>query len=674
MLKPNKRLILKGILLLAAFVVMLGCQEKESTAQDWPQYKKDNHRSANSDVTLELESLGEDWVYSAPNLPVPAWYGPAKEDTYAKSGPLPSMRDYDLAYYPIIVGDRLYYGSTSDDAIHCLDVRTGNELWTFTTGGPIRVAPTFSSGKLFFGSDDGYAYCIKASNGKLVWKFSPTEDKVQKVMNNNALISFWPVRTGVLIEQGIAYFGASLLPWKESYFCAVDMNSGKVKKEGTYIKNYNDLTLEGAMASTGTKIIQPQGRISPVFFNKVDGMSKGQLAGTGGCFVLVTPELNIVHPQSSREKSIMETFGSDINKIVDKSEQNAQFMSFKGGKEMVVKDSMSYILTDRSISAYDRNTKKVVWSNQNYQAHRIIISGDVLYVGGTDKIYAVSTKNGQPLWETNVQGTVYALAVANNALYASTGDGRIYRFVANKKDNPLYVKNVNKAPMVEKSKVETFPDFKGDLQFSAGPFVNILAPDRVEVYFITQEPMACELSWSNEYDQHTFKEKEAKREHRIVVDQVRKDFSYRYQIRSGAQRSDYFDYDNFFNFTTNQIQGEENYVASELVKELKKLNQSKKGLAIVFGVENEKTALEIASNTPLKVMVFENSTSKVISYREKWQSTGLYGKKLSLQESTDYSILPITGDIANMVVVDDPDEVSADVVIRLIKPNGYALV
>lgn len=670
----TKFLKINLLLILAIFSLLQSCKEQESTDQDWPQYKKDNHRSGNSNVNLDVATLGEDWVYTASQNPSPAWYGPAKEDTYAKSGPLPSMRDYDLAYYPIIVGDKLYYGSTSDHAIHCIDVKTGEELWTYTTGGPIRVAPTFHSGKLYFGSDDGYAYCIKASNGSLVWQFSPTENEHQKVMNNNSLISFWPVRTGVLVEQGIAYFGASLLPWKDSYFCAVDIKTGKVNKTGTYIQKFEDLTLEGAMASTGNKLVQPQGRISPIFFDKKNGVSKGQLAGTGGCFVLITPELNIVHAQTSREKSIMETLGYDSNKISDEGGKQAQFMSFKGGKEMVVKDSMSYILTDNSISAYNRNSKKVIWSKRNYEAHRIIISGNTLYVGGTDKLYAVSTKNGHPLWETPVQGTIYALAVANGALYASTGDGRIYRFVGNNMNSKLYKENVDKPASIDKINNEQRNIEEGDLELEAGPFINALGPNRVEIHFISKQPIISNIIWKNDYELKEIKEDKSKTEHRFIVDNVRKDFKYQYQIKAGDKKTKFFDYDNFFNYSIDPIEHDPSIKRSETLQKVLELNNSEKGLAIIFGTKNIDLGLEIAQHTPLKVIIFETSDSKVEKNRKKLQSTGLYGGKITVQSTDSYSNLPLTGDIANILVINDGKTVKADEAIRLIKPKAHVIV
>lgn len=655
-------------------VLLIGCKEEVSTPFDWPQFKKDNFRSGNSEVQLDVKNLGTDWVYNAPQLPSPAWYGPAKEDTYANSGPLPSMRDYDLAYYPIIVGEKLYYGSTSDHAIHCLDTNTGKELWTFTTGGPIRVAPTFYRGKLYFGSDDGYAYCIKAKNGSLVWQFSPSEKTKQRVMNNNSLISFWPVRTGVLIEDETAYFGASLLPWKDSYFCAVDIKSGKVSKPNNYVKKYEDLTLEGSMASTGTKIIQPQGRVSPMFFNKATGESKGQLAGTGGCFVLITPDKNIIHPQTSREKSIMETIGEGVTPITDSNPKQANFMSFKGGKEMLVKGNVSYILTDNSISAYDRTSKKVIWSKRNYLAHRIILSGDVLYVGGTDAVYALNIEDGNPLWDAKVDGTVYALAVAKNGLYASTGEGRIYKFspntdgkhiAAEKKIQPI----VNDSVAPKNTRLES-----GNLKLAVGPFVNILGPHKIELHFQTKEPVISKVHWANDFTDKYVNEDKPTTEHRIVVDELRKDFTYQYQIEIEGEKSKAFEFDNFFNYSAPYEKKTSDENLHPDFRTINELNKNAKGLAILLGSDKEKLAMDVARHTPLKAIVFENSKSKVLSLREKWQSTGLYGGKLTIHYAENYDELPITNDVANIVVANKNTNSSVEEVIRLIKPNGHGLV
>jgi outer membrane protein assembly factor BamB len=653
-------------------LLLISCNIKapEVTESDWPQFKKDNFRSGSSAIKLNVKTQGEAWVYKAPQRPVPAWYGPAKEDAYAVSGPLPSMRDYDLAYYPIIVGSKLYYGSSSDDAVHCLDADSGKEKWTFTTDGPIRIAPTYHKGNLYLGSDDGFVYCISAIDGKLKWKFSPSPEAYQKVLNNGRLISFWPVRTGVLIEKGIAYFGASMLPWKKSFVCAVNIENGKQDIPGTFVKEFNDMTmtLEGSMASSGSLLIQPQGRISPVFLNKSTGEKKGQLPGTGGCFVLVTPNQNIVHGETSRHKSIME---SPI-------EKQPEFMTFKDGKEMVVKGDTSYVLNETSIAAYHRISKKLLWLRRNYRAHRIVLAGDVLFAGGTDKIYGINTENGLPIWEAKVAGTVYALSVANNALYASTGEGKIYCFKKGLGKTLLFDENSGKDPGIDK-----VPDKQRDsddclvLQLKAGPYVRALSTDSVLLEFETFDPEIVDVEWSTLDNVLTVKDENTVRKHHQIIP-VRKDFNYTYKLTTANGKVAKFEYDNFFNFEPEKLeQGNflraDKTTAQRVSTFLKKYPYGK-GFCIVLGNESGKIAFEIAAQTQLNVVNLSNSQKKVDAFRKELQGRGLYGRKISIQKVKSLNRLPVISEIADLVWVNNGSAFNADEVIRLISPKQYALV
>jgi outer membrane protein assembly factor BamB len=649
-------------------VFFSACSKLEVTKDDWPQYKKDNFRSGVSNVDLDLRTLDQAWTYKAPHEPAPAWYGPAKEDAYALSGPLPSMRDYDLSYYPVVVGEFLYYGSSSDDAVHCINTNTGKEIWQFTTSGPVRVAPTFCKGYLYFGSDDGYVYCIDAQNAKIKWKYSPSDTKAQKVLNNGRFISYWPVRTGVLVEDDMAYFGASLLPWKQSYICAINASNGSDNDQGCYVEEVENMTMEGSMASTGKLLVQPQGRIAPAFITKATGEKKGQLPGTGGCFVLVTPDKHIVHPKSSRAASIQE--------YVDKDQP--EYLSFKGGKEMVIKGDTSYIISDHSISAFHRKTKKTIWVRRNYEAHRIIQSGNALYVGSVDTIFALNLNNGLPVWKQKVNGVVHAIAVANNALYVSTNEGFITCFKAGGKGNALFDLNCNKEPELEPLVKVVMKDFLDkNLKLHLGPEIVALSPDSVKLSFQSKEAKSFQLKWisgSSDTLSYTFK---AAKKHQLVLP-VRKSFVYHYDITDQNGTTGNFEYNNFLNFKrcTIQFPSTNNPTDAEMAifSTLKAKYQIDKGLALVLDESASDFPLAIAQSFDLDVIALNSNERDVKQIRNRWQEYEVYSRKLNIQQVTNVSKIPISSDIANMVWVSEESKADADEVIRLIAPRGVAFI
>ena len=60
---------------------------------------------------------------------------------------------YDRVYHTVIQGDALYYASSADDTIYRLDANTGEALWSYTTEGPVRLAPTLVGDRVYSGSD-----------------------------------------------------------------------------------------------------------------------------------------------------------------------------------------------------------------------------------------------------------------------------------------------------------------------------------------------------------------------------------------------------------------------------------------------------------------------------------------------------------------------------------------
>lgn len=76
-------------------------------------------------------------------------------------------------------------------------------VWSFLAGARVPMTPIVSNGKCYFGSHDGWVYCLDASTGALQWRFlaAPSEEQI---VSYSQIESNWPVR-GVALVNGTLY-------------------------------------------------------------------------------------------------------------------------------------------------------------------------------------------------------------------------------------------------------------------------------------------------------------------------------------------------------------------------------------------------------------------------------------------------------------------------------------
>ena len=442
-----------------------------ASAPDWPTYQHDNLRGGVAAATLPLP-LEQVWVHRPSARPQPAWTGPAKWDAYKRIRNLSSMRNFDPVFHVAAAGDAVYYGSSADDAVHCLDARTGSERWAFCTDGPVRLPPACHDGKVYFGSDDGSAYCLDAASAALVWRFKPSPEE-RLIPCNGKLISPWPIRTGVLVQDGVAYFAASLLPWEASYLCALDAETGAVR----YQVQCSNVTMQGAMLASARRLYFPQGRTAPLVFDRDDGTSLGPMRGSrfGGTYAILTDRSELILGHGSRAGWLS----------LHQGETRDHIASVSGANRMVVQGAMAYLQSGRSLSALDRarfvamqaqrtallNEQTAVgkrlkklredatdeqrklkarlqelraelprvaaaiqgsfrWTVPCPHAHALVLAGDVLVVGGDSRIVALRADAGREVWSAKVDGRAHGLAAARARLFVSTDTGAIHCFAA----------------------------------------------------------------------------------------------------------------------------------------------------------------------------------------------------------------------------------------------------
>ena len=433
-------------------------------AADWPTYQHDYARTGVARESL-LAPFTDGWVHRSRHAPRPAWRGEAKWDGYNKVYDMKSRQIFDYAYHPVIADGLLYYGSSADDKIYCLDAATGEQRWTFFTEGPVRLAPTIAEGRVFVGSDDGHAYCLDAKSGKLIWK-TQLGPRDYRIPGNSRIISRWPLRTGIVVIGDLAYCAAGMFPSEGVLITAIEADTGKIKWQ----QKQTDLPAQGYMLASHTRLYVPAGRNNPVVLNRADGKRIRVVSGQGGTYALLTGDNLVFGPGKTGTLGFVE------------SNQSDQLATFKGN-HMIVTPSRSFLQSDTDLSALDRSRyldlarkrrplksrlgklqdelKKVkagerqrqilkeagklgkqldevqsamqecfAWRVPSSQPLSMVLAGQTLITGGHNEVAAYSAKDGSQLWRARADGEVFGLAVADGRLYTSTSKGVIHCYVA----------------------------------------------------------------------------------------------------------------------------------------------------------------------------------------------------------------------------------------------------
>ncbi|MGB0582781.1 MAG: PQQ-binding-like beta-propeller repeat protein [Limisphaerales bacterium] len=406
-------------------------------------------------------------------MPQSAFSGPAPRDFYNRPDTdLKPRMDFDRVFNVAVVGDRVYFGSSAEDAIYCLDIRTGKTVWVYVTEGPVRLAPTCHKGRVYAGSDDGHVYCLSAKAGNLIWE-KRIADRNYRLPSDGKFISLWPVRSGVIVEGGIAYCAAGFLPSESAFLAALDAETGEVGKPGTWRHaRSGELSLQGFMLASDDRLYVPAGRSPPYVIGRASGKVQGQISGGGGTYCILDDRQQLIYGPS--RYGGLELSDADVRKTMVTFEAN----------HMIVAGDTSYLQTDTHLRAIDRHsyheqsvrkrkaesqrkaayyelkklgkdqsstkakrllaemekakeetvdaTKRLratlKWQANCDHPHAMIKAGEFLYTGGNGKVAAFAASNGKQVWESAVSGNAFGLAVANGVLFVSTDNGRIHAF------------------------------------------------------------------------------------------------------------------------------------------------------------------------------------------------------------------------------------------------------
>ena len=88
-----------------------------------------------------------------------------------RGGPVNSGRYYAPKSGPVAGGKRIFLGSDRGRFLSLLS--DGRPDWFFSVGETyrgIQTTPLYRKGRVYFGAYDGWTYCLKGSNGRVIWK------------------------------------------------------------------------------------------------------------------------------------------------------------------------------------------------------------------------------------------------------------------------------------------------------------------------------------------------------------------------------------------------------------------------------------------------------------------------------------------------------------------------
>lgn len=143
--------------------------------EDWPTYRHDNARSGTAQGEIP-EKVTSQW----------------------------STKLGGRLTAPVVAAGHVYVAQIDEHTLFALDENSGAERWHFTIGARIDSPPTVAKGRVLFGGADGWVYCVRADDGRLIWRYraAPLD---RRTMAYEQLESLWPVHGSVLVHDETVY-------------------------------------------------------------------------------------------------------------------------------------------------------------------------------------------------------------------------------------------------------------------------------------------------------------------------------------------------------------------------------------------------------------------------------------------------------------------------------------
>lgn len=600
---------------------------------DWPAYQHDNSRVGHTEEPLK-PALTPRWTFSSPTPPQMAWAG--ENGRVIEGMELHNRVRFDDCFQVAISGGKVYFGSTADGRVVCQDLATGKESWSFFTNGPVRLAPAIHAGRVYVGSDDGWAYCLDAQSGAVVWKLRAGPND-ERILARGRMISRWPVRTGLLVDAGKVYFGAGIFPHENIYLYAVDSATGKVEWVNDAISQEdagrNDLSPQGYLLATKDLLFVPSGRALSVAFDRKTGKqvnkptpgwrgdAGGQIGGTAA--MLVDDQILAVG-----EHQIL---------ALDQKTGKTGYAWFQG-TQMTMTGKTGFMATGKDIVAIDRDQHAA----GTRERHALEMASTKLSADLRKHPAIAELKKIQKLEDELKKAKADQTSGIRQALAAAAQKYEPLRADYQSKKDKLAANKQALSGMKDIGVKWRWPSTHESALIHAGG--TLVVGGQEEVVCLDAE--TGKLLWRSKVEGEA-RGLAASQGHLIVS--TTSGHVYAFADASQTALPALAQQPGLISEPYPQDELSAKYAAA--AEEILKASKVTQGFCLVLGSEQGRLAFELAKRSKLSVYGVEADETKVKASRQNLLRSGLYGSRVTI-DHLDLSVVPYSSYFANLIVSD----------------------
>lgn len=352
---------------------------------------------------IKLNSYIEAWSFSDPSKPpTMAW------KTYIPGGGITGI---GTTY-----GDGMVFPGSFENQQMALNAATGAVLWTTPTKGPMIFNGAYSDGRfLRGGTDDNTMYCFNATNGQILWTYTPD--------TNGYFTTSCAIAYGMVYEMN-----------KDGYLYAIDIATGDIVWK--YSASDKTLIWPGMPTVADGKIYETTGEVAA--YNGPPGTSEFACLNAYTGQPIWTLPIEALPPR----ESVAIAYGNlyiipgDVTTAVDTisgTEYSTVNQLWAIGTNSTPVSNWSMFRADSTHSSTAQEGPSNLALAWKFTTNGSVVSSPsvadgIVYVGSEDKnIYAIGAWSGNLIWSFATKDAILSSpAIANGRVYTGGDDGYVY--------------------------------------------------------------------------------------------------------------------------------------------------------------------------------------------------------------------------------------------------------